>query len=78
MTREGDCEWYQSIDHKLLYTSADFKIFVKDLGSLNSKKRFLAATQQFMCTDQIMCQKFDTGATHAWFFLDNGCIHINN
>jgi hypothetical protein len=78
---QGGGMWVVSINRpkKILYTSADFKIFVKDPGSFNSKKRFWAATQQFMCTDQIMCRKFDTGATKAWFFLDTRCtVYINN
>jgi hypothetical protein len=41
MTREGVCEWYQSIGFWFLYISTDYK--KKVTGPLSKKKTFLEA-----------------------------------
>ncbi len=47
MARKRGCKWYQSVGLQILNISADFKIFLKDPGPLNSKKRFGAAKQLY-------------------------------
>ncbi len=48
MTREGGCEWYQSIGLQILYISADKKKILKDPGPLKNKKRIWADKQLLM------------------------------
>jgi hypothetical protein len=40
MTREGDHEQYQSIDHDFAHIPADTNFCLKDPGPLNNKKDF--------------------------------------
>ncbi len=45
MARKRGCEWYQSVDLKIVDISADWKKILKDPGPLNNKKRIWAAKQ---------------------------------
>jgi hypothetical protein len=68
--------WVESIDRHL--KTLNFRrlkfFFFNDLG----KKRFCASIQLFSCVLTESCvhrrQKFDSGGTHEWFFLNTGCI----
>ncbi len=54
-TKEGGCEWYQSIDFEILYIASEFKFFLKVPGPLNSKKTFLSSETTVNCVLTSSC-----------------------
>ncbi len=74
MTRDGGCQWYQSIGLIFLYISANEKN-LKDPGSSNNKKRFSADKQLYatwLNQNTYAAKKHDIGWFYGWIFLDTG------
>jgi hypothetical protein len=47
MTKEGGCEWYQSIGLEILYISADLKTFFKGPRPFKQQKTLLSGLTTF-------------------------------
>ncbi len=85
MAREGGSEWYQSIGLYSKYSTFPpiLKNYLKDPGSLNSKKRFWAAKQLYEERHTIKGRpglktgkKQNRGAPYFLILHDSACRRI--